>query len=99
MVRKQDILEFLREHKTEFFVKYQLINIGLFGSYSKNTATEDSDIDILLEFKPNTQNLAAKKAEIKSIIKSKFKTDVDICREKYVKPYFKNQIKQSVIYV
>ena len=99
MALREEILQFLSDHKEELFDKYQLVKIGLFGSYSRNAANEKSDIDILVEFKTNTQHLALKKEEIKSIIKSKFNKDVDICREKYIKPYFKDQIIGSAIYV
>lgn len=99
MALKEDILQFLTENKSEFFTKYQLIKIGLFGSYSRNTATDNSDIDIIVEFEPHTKDLSGKKAELKAAIKSRFQTEVDICREKYIKPYFKDQILDSAIYV
>lgn len=99
MALKEDILQFLTEHKAEFFTKYRLIKIGLFGSYSRNTATDTSDIDILVEFEPDTKDLSGKKVELKDVIKSRFQTEVDICREKYIKPYFRDQILDSAIYV
>ncbi|HET8736362.1 MAG TPA: nucleotidyltransferase domain-containing protein [Pricia sp.] len=99
MALKEDILQFLTEHKEEFFARFQLIKIGLFGSHSKNTATDYSDIDIIVEFQPDTKDLSGKKAELKAAITSRFKTEVDICREKYIKPYFKDQILASAIYV
>ena len=96
---KDDILKFLTENREDFFVRYRLIKMGLFGSYSNNTAHTASDIDILVEFEPNTENLSSKKAELKSVIESRFETEVDLCREKYIKPYFKDQILSSAIYV
>mgnify|MGYP003548465915 CR=1 FL=1 len=98
-LNKEEILSYLKEKKEEFFSEYQLVKLGLFGSYARGEQTDNSDIDLIVEFKPNTENLAEIKYEIKSNIKNQFKREVDLCREKYIKPYFKSQILQSVIYV
>ena len=50
-MNKDDILHFLHNHKHELMEKYSIVRIGLFGSYAKGTATEESDIDIYAEFK------------------------------------------------
>lgn len=99
MIEKEDILSFLKENKEFLFLEFGLVKIGLFGSFSRNEGTDKSDIDLIIEFEPNTIDLSEKKLKIKSIISQHFKREVDLCREKYIKPYFKNQILQSVIYV
>jgi len=33
------------------------------------------------------------------MVRKRFNRDVDLCREKYIKPYFRSQILQSAIYV
>jgi predicted nucleotidyltransferase len=99
MLSKEDILSFLEEKKEELFSEYQLIKIGLFGSFAKDEGTGDSDIDLIVEFQPNTENLAEKKSRIKALVRKQFNREVDLCREKYIKPYFKSQILQSAIYV
>ena len=99
MTSKEEILSYLKEKKGEFFSDYQLVKLGLFGSFARGEATQDSDIDLIVEFEPNTQNLSEKKSKIKSSIQKHFHREVDVCREKYIKPYFKVQILESVIYV
>lgn len=99
MVKRDDILSFLEEKKHELFSEYQLIKIGLFGSFARNEGTENSDIDLIVEFQPNTENLSEKKSRIKELVSKQFNREVDLCREKYIKPYFKSQILQSAIYV
>jgi predicted nucleotidyltransferase len=47
---KDEILHFLKTHQNELKEKYTLIKIGLFGSYAKDCATENSDIDLYAEF-------------------------------------------------
>ncbi len=99
MVTKEEILSFLRENKSQFFSEFQLIKLGLFGSFVRNDASAASDIDLIIEFKPNTENISEKKEKIKASVQSRFNREVDLCREKYIKPYYKSQILQSVIYV
>lgn len=99
MLQKDDVLLFLQAQKDHFFTDYQLVKLGLFGSFARNEATENSDIDLLIEFEPETENLSEKKAKIKHLVSQHFNRKVDLCREKYIKPYFKSQILKSVIYV
>jgi len=42
---KEYILKFLATHKQDLQKKYALTKIGLFGSYAKDTADENSDIE------------------------------------------------------
>lgn len=99
MAQRDEILSFLRENKDLLLSEFHLAKIGIFGSFSRNEETEDSDIDLIVEFLPNTQNLSEKKSQIKDFVAKRFDREVDLCREKYIKPYFRNQIIQSAIYV
>lgn len=59
MKNKAEILQILNEHRKYIEETYEVDKIGLFGSYAKGTQTEDSDIDIYVEFKRKTfHNLA-----------------------------------------
>ncbi len=46
----QDIKGMLLANKSGLFNRYPLKSMALFGSYSDGTATEQSDIDIMVEF-------------------------------------------------
>ena len=46
----KDILTKLNDLKPTLTNDYSVKKIGLFGSFSEGSATEDSDIDILVEF-------------------------------------------------
>jgi predicted nucleotidyltransferase len=99
MAKREEILSFLQEKKDILFSEYKLVKLGLFGSFARNEALDDSDIDLIVEFQPNTENLSQKKSEIRDLVSKRFGRQVDLCREKYIKPYFKPQILQSAIYV
>ncbi len=49
MTTQTDILEKLRELKPFLEQEYAVKKVGLFGSFSDNTFTSESDIDILIE--------------------------------------------------
>lgn len=98
-VTKSDILAFLAREKKDLQNKYRISKIGLFGSYARGEETDESDIDIILEFLPQTENLTETKLVVKELIRREFGKNVDICREKYLKPYYQKQILQTAIYV
>lgn len=98
MVTKEEILIYLREQKPILEKEYRVSKIGVFGSYARDEQTEESDIDLLIEFLPDTEDLSEKKEKIKLIVRTKFGRDVDLAREKYLKPYYKKQILRSAIY-
>ena len=50
MISLDEIKLRLSEKKDELQKKYYIMSIGIFGSYIRNEATEESDIDILVEF-------------------------------------------------
>lgn len=47
---KEQIAGILDEHRAYIRAEYGVEKIGVFGSYSKGTASKDSDIDLLIEF-------------------------------------------------
>jgi uncharacterized protein len=99
MLNQQNILDFLRDHLADLKLEYQISKIGLFGSFARNEQNEHSDIDIMLEFEPGTHDIYNKKAKLRAYLQSCLQHDVDLCREKYIKPYIKAYLDQEVIYV
>jgi hypothetical protein len=53
-MQKADILNTLTLHKNTLKEKFEIDKIGLFGSYARDEATSNSDIDIYVEFKNKT---------------------------------------------
>lgn len=99
MTTKGEILDFLTRNKQYFRDRFGVIKIGLFGSYAKDEQTELSDIDLIVEFENNTPNLFDIKTELKTLIGEKFNVRVDIAREKYLKPIYRDSILKETIYV
>lgn len=97
--QRDDILRFLKENKPYMRDAYRVTRIGLFGSFARNAPTEKSDIDLIVEFEDNTPNLYDLKNDLRRYIREHLDRDVDICREKYIKPYARETIMREAIYV
>ncbi|MEZ4685271.1 MAG: nucleotidyltransferase domain-containing protein [Bacteroidia bacterium] len=96
---KQDIITFILEKKESFSDQFNIEKIGLFGSFAEGKATEESDIDLMVDFKEGTKGLFEKKSAIKDLFESKFNRKIDIAGSKYLKPHFREYILKQTIYV
>jgi len=93
---KSEILRILSIHKPALTQKYHLNKIGLFGSYARDEANENSDIDILVDFtEPVGMEIVDLALELEDLLHHK----VDIVSFNAVKNRLFNHIKQEVIYV
>ncbi len=96
MLKQEDILNYLTQHKKEFQEKYNIEKIGLFGSYARGEAHEQSDIDIFVKMPPKMFKLIA----LKQRIEDDLKKSVDILREhKQMKPFLLKMIQKDIAYV
>jgi uncharacterized protein len=98
MKTRDQILSFLSQNKRLFRDRYHIDKIGLFGSYARGDQNNKSDLDLLVEFEENTQDLYELKIQIKEFFKTQLELEVDICREKYIKPRIKKAILKEAIY-
>ena len=98
MKTRDQILIFLTQNKKLLRDKFHIDRIGLFGSYARGEQNIESDLDLLVEFEENTQDLYELKLMIKDFFKTNLGVEVDICREKYIKPRIKKDILKEAIY-
>jgi predicted nucleotidyltransferase len=52
----------------------------------------------MVEFEENTQDLYELKIQLKEFFRIQLGIDIDICREKYIKPRIKNSILKETVY-
>ena len=100
---KSEILEKLAVVKEKYKTEGFIIK-GLFGSYSRDEATEDSDIDILVEATPDFAERYGFKAisridEIKKELSDFFQIQVDIADSSGMGKTAKKFIIDKAIYV
>jgi predicted nucleotidyltransferase len=98
MTTKSQILKFLTNNRKYLRDNFHVIKIGIFGSFARGDQDVGSDIDFVVEFEKDTQNLFETKQNLREFLRSEFKTEVDICREKYIKPKLRKSILKETIY-
>ncbi|NMC74499.1 MAG: nucleotidyltransferase family protein [Geobacteraceae bacterium] len=96
IMTKEEILAFLREHKPEMEERFGVIRIGLFGSYVRGEAREDSDIDFSIEL---TSNSADTYFGLLHYLEDSFQKRIDLGLESSFKPLIKPYIMKEIIYV
>jgi predicted nucleotidyltransferase len=96
-VTKETILEFLREHKQFLQEHYHVTKIGLFGSYARDEATQESDIDIAVELE--SQNSFRSFFSLLYFLEEHFHKKIDLGIEHSLKPLAKEKILKEIIYV
>ncbi len=96
---REHILIFLSDHSAFLRKKFHLQKIGLIGSFAKGKQSGKSDIDLLIEFEPGTQNIYELKTELRNYLKANLHRDIDLCREKYIKPYIKEYLLKDAVLI
>ena len=98
MLTSGEILNFLRKNKLTLKEKFFITEIGLFGSYARNEQNENSNIDFLVVFEPDTPDLYSVEKALLKYLKNHFNREVDICAKKWINPIFKPLILNEAIY-
>jgi predicted nucleotidyltransferase len=97
MTSKEYILSVIKSQKSEL-LKYGIKNIGLFGSYVREEQTEESDIDILIDFEPEKENFDNYMA-VCDIFENLFKNQrIEIVTKNGLSPYIGPKILNEVQY-
>jgi predicted nucleotidyltransferase len=99
MNTQDEIVNFLHNNRKLLLEKYHVTKIGLFGSFARNEQQVDSDVDLLIEIEEGTKNIHDLKDSLKQFLSLSFDRSVDIAREKYLKPYAREQILKDTVYV
>ncbi len=96
MITKDDILSKLKELKPTLYKDYAVREIGLFGSFSDESYTEDSDIDILIELE---KPIGWKFFSLELYLEQIFNRKIDLVTKNALKEQIKDHILKQVNYV
>jgi len=96
MNTKSEIVNKLKELKPKLYADYSVKEIGLFGSYSDNTFTESSDIDLLIELE---KPIGWKFFSLELYLESIFEKKVDLVTKNALKHQIKDVILNQVDYI
>ncbi|GAB5466677.1 MAG: nucleotidyltransferase [Candidatus Kapaibacteriales bacterium] len=98
MYESKNIIEELKVIKPELVKLFGISELGIFGSFARGDYNAESDIDLLIDFS-DTSDLYNKKNNLRQYLGNYFNKKIDLCRIKYVKPYFKELILNDAIYI
>jgi len=92
----EGIKEKIEKHKDELEAKFKVKKIALFGSYVSGNSTDNSDVDILVDFKEPVGFLFVHLAEyLEELLGRK----VDLLTPNAIKPNRREYIFRNLIYV
>jgi predicted nucleotidyltransferase len=96
MLNKNIILTRLRDLKPILYRDFAVKEIGLFGSFSDNTFTEESDIDIIVELE---RPIGWKFFSLELYLEKIFNRKIDLVTKNSLKEQIKDSILKQVNYV
>lgn len=99
MTNLQDIQTTLRQYLPQVQQKYRIRQLGIFGSFVRGEQTENSDIDLLVEFDPNVRFGLLTFCQLENDLSELLKRKVDLVMKDGLKPRLGERILQEVIYL
>ena len=98
---KSIILNYLKSKKEELHKKYGIVSLGLYGSYARDEATDNSDIDIFYERDSNFElDSGLEFMNINNQLAADLHVSkVDFVSLAFMNPIIKHYAKKDFIYV
>ena len=92
-----ELKKILQDHKASLKDEYGVIEIGLFGSYTRGNQKKSSDIDILVEFEKAIDLFTF--VHLKNHLSDLLGVDVDLVIKKALKPKIGERILSETVYI
>ena len=96
MITKNDILTKLKELKPTLYNDIAVKEIGLFGSFSDDSFTEESDIDILVELE---KPIGWKFFSLELYLEQIFNRKIDLITKNALKDQIRENVLKQINYV
>ena len=94
---RQDILNRLQSIKEDVVRNYPVKNVGVFGSVARDEQTDESDIDLLVEFSRPVGFVTFMRLE--HFLSEQMGKPVDLVTPDTLKPVIRDDVLAEVIYV
>jgi hypothetical protein len=91
----KDLKKKLKDLKPILEKNYKVKSIGLFGSFARNEANENSDVDILVQF---SEDIGWEFIDLKRFLEESLEREVDLVTVEALKSELKEDILRDVIY-
>jgi len=100
MQNRQDILALLKKHLPELHREFGVKTLGVFGSFARDEAKPDSDLDLLVEFE---RPIGLRFVEFTERLEKIVSRSVDVLTKAGVEsirqPEIARSIQNSIVYV
>jgi predicted nucleotidyltransferase len=99
-MKRQEIIEKLRACKEKLATEFGIESIGLFGSYAKDTATVESDIDLIYVPKEGVTFGLEKRILLEEYLREVLQVSrIDLVNHRYINPIVKLSAEKDLVYV
>lgn len=96
-MRRDTAVKLLKEQKEALQSRFGVTRLGLFGSVARDEATDDSDVDVVMEMERPNLFVAV---NIKEALEEALRVRVDLVRyRERMNPFLKRRIDKEAIYV
>ncbi|MBF0537551.1 MAG: nucleotidyltransferase family protein [Nitrospirae bacterium] len=92
-----DVIAILKNNEELIRQRYGVNKIGVFGSFTRGQARQDSDVDVIVYFNEDAENFD-NYIELKYFLEEAFGRDVDLVTVDALKPQLKDEILNEVVY-
>ena len=96
-MKQEDVLQILRQKSAELTKQFSVQSLSLFGSVARNTATQASDVDLLVEFNRPVGYFGL--FALQDYLEKLLGCSVDLGTPNSLKPYVKERIEGELIRV
>ncbi|MCD6554028.1 MAG: nucleotidyltransferase [Chloroflexi bacterium] len=95
MTKREEIEETLRRLKPVLREKFKVKEIGVFGSCARGEESEESDVDVLVEF---YEPIGWEFIDVKEFLEEILGREVDLVTRGALKPQLRDEILKEVVY-
>ncbi|MBI4784472.1 MAG: nucleotidyltransferase family protein [Oscillatoriophycideae cyanobacterium NC_groundwater_1537_Pr4_S-0.65um_50_18] len=93
----EEVKQCLIQIKPKLQQIYQVTELGIFGSYARQEQTEESDVDVLIDYDqaPTLFKLVELREDLSKVLEMK----VDLVTKNGLKPRMRDRILSEVVYL
>jgi predicted nucleotidyltransferase len=92
-----EVIAILRQHKNLLSVKFGVLDIAVFGSYARQSQKMTSDVDLLVDMKPEHKTFD-NYMELKFFLEEKLQKKIDLAVKESIREELKTDIFSEAVY-
>ena len=96
-MNRHDILHLLKQNKSELVRRFGVVDLALFGSSARDTARDDSDVDILVRF--DSPASSARYFGVQFFLEDLLGRSVDLVTDKALRTELRPYVEKEAVHV